>query len=104
MVDIPVPARSPLDHTRDSAWRVRARRGWELTCNVLAHPTTVIGVIIIVLMIGIALLAPVITQPNTPDPYQLPRAWGAPPPPPATPGPLLGTHTHRRDAPPPALR
>src|SRR3546814_8955946 len=77
MVDIPVPARSPLDHTRDSAWRVRARRGWELTCNVLANPTTVIGVIIIVLMIGIALLAPVITEPNTPDPYQMPRDWGA---------------------------
>ncbi len=85
--------RSPQGFARhaDSAWRVRARRGWELTASVLSNPTTVIGLVIVVLMIGMALLAPFITVPNTPDPYQMPRDWGAVRAPPGTPGHPLGT-------------
>ena len=75
----------------DSAWRVRLRRGWDLTRNVLANPTTVIGLVIVTLMIGMALFAPFIAEPNTPDPYQMPRDWGAVRMPPGTPGHLLGT-------------
>jgi peptide/nickel transport system permease protein len=97
MVDISAPARLPLPPVRDSAWRVRARRGLELTRSVLSNPTTVIGLVIIVLMIGMALLAPVITEPNTPDPYQMPRDWGAPRKPPGTPGHPLGTTNNGGD-------
>jgi peptide/nickel transport system permease protein len=75
----------------DSAWRVRARRTLDLTTNVLSNPTTVIGLVIIIMMIGMALLAPVITEPNVPDPYQMPRDWGAVRKPPGTPGHILGT-------------
>ncbi len=96
MVDVSAPARLPLP-VRESPWRVRARRGWELTGNVLANPTTVIGFVIILLLIGMALLAPVITEPNSPDPYQMPRDWGSPRAPPGTPGHPLGTTNNGGD-------
>jgi peptide/nickel transport system permease protein len=96
MVDIPSPALK-LPQVRESALRIRAKRGWELTASVLANPTTVIGLVIIVLMIGMALLAPVITEPNAPDPYQMPRDWGSPRAPPGTPGHLLGTTNNGGD-------
>ena len=90
MVDVTASTRLPLP-PRESAWRVRARRSWELAGNVLSNPTTVIGLVIILLLIGMALLAPVITEPNTPDPYQMPRDWHAVRKPPGTPGHILGT-------------
>ena len=96
MVDVPSAA-FKLPEVRESAWSVRAKRGWELTGNVLSNPTTVIGLVIIVLMIGMALLAPVITEPNTPDPYQMPRDWEAPRKPPGTPGHFLGTTNNGGD-------
>ena len=96
MVDVPAsPYRTPF--LTESPWRVRAKRGWELTGNILSNPTTVIGLVIIVLMIGMALLAPVITEPNVPDPYQMPRDWSAPRMPPGTPGHLLGTTNNGGD-------
>jgi len=96
MVDIPSPA-PRIPEIYESAWTVRARRGWELTANVLSNPTTAIGLGIIILMIGMALLAPVITEPNAPDPYQMPRDWGAPRKPPGTPGHFLGTTNNGGD-------
>jgi peptide/nickel transport system permease protein len=48
-------------------------------------------------MIGMALLAPVLTEANTPDPYQMPRDWGALNEPPGTPGFPLGTTSHGGD-------
>jgi len=99
MVDTPTPGR-PIQVFRplpDSAWRVRTRRGLELTAGVLSNPTTVIGMAIITLMIGMALLAPVITEPNVPDPYQMPRDWGAVRKPPGTPGHPLGTTNNGGD-------
>lgn len=45
----------------------------------------------ITVLIGLAVLAPLIAEPNTPDPYQMPRDWGALNEPPGTPGHLLGT-------------
>ncbi len=75
----------------ESALRVRMRRAGELTGNVLANPTTLAGLIIIVAMIAMALLAPWITEPNTPDPTQMPRDWGAIAVPPGSPGHPLGT-------------
>jgi peptide/nickel transport system permease protein len=67
------------------------RRLGELTGNVLSNPTTLAGLIIITAMIGMALLAPWITTPNTPDPTQMPRDWGAIAVPPGSPGHPLGT-------------
>lgn len=75
----------------DSAWRVRARRAGELTASLLKNPTTVVGLTLIVLMISMALFAPWLIEPNSPDPYQMPRDWGAVAAPPGTPGHPLGT-------------
>ncbi len=75
----------------ESALRVRMRRARELSGNVLSNPTTRAGLVIIVAMIGMALLAPWITEPNTPDATQMPRDWGAIAVPPGSPGHPLGT-------------
>ena len=96
MVDIPTPFRA-VPQVRDSALRVRLRRGWEITGSVLANPTTVIGLVIIIMMIGMALLAPILIEPNSPDPYQMPRDWGSPRKPPGTPGHPLGTTNNGGD-------
>ncbi len=87
-----IPRRMPVTvPTVDSAWRVRARRWRELLGSVLANPTTVVGLVLIVGMLAVALFAPAITEPNTPDPYQMPRDWGALNVPPGSPGHILGT-------------
>ena len=70
---------------------VRLRRAGELAREVLSNPTTFLGLVIIVALIMMALLAPVITEPNQPDAYQMPRDWGALDAPPGTPGHILGT-------------
>jgi peptide/nickel transport system permease protein len=57
----------------------------------LSNPTTVIGLIIIGLMLSMAIFAPWITTANIPDPYQMPRDWGAVRKPPGEMGYLLGT-------------
>ncbi|MGH8911353.1 MAG: ABC transporter permease [Acidimicrobiia bacterium] len=89
MVDIPVPTRLPVP--APGPWAVRARRFAEVSAQVLRNPTTVIGLVIIVGLLALALLAPFLTTPNVPDPYQMPRDWGARDAPPGTPGHLLGT-------------
>lgn len=73
------------------ALRTRARRFRELSQEVLRNPTTLMGLILIVAMIAMAVFAPVLIEPNTPDPYQMPRDWGALNEPPGTPGHILGT-------------
>ena len=73
------------------ALRTRARRLGDLTRDVLSNPTTLVGLILIVAMIAIAIFAPLLVEPNTPDPYQMPRDWGAINEPPGTPGHILGT-------------
>jgi len=69
----------------------RLRRLTEITREVLRNPTTLIGVALIVAMIGMAIFAPLLIEPNTPNPYQMPRDWGALNEPPGTPGHFLGT-------------
>jgi peptide/nickel transport system permease protein len=76
---------------QESAARVRARRVLELTRSVLSNPTTVFGVVLIVGMLAMALFAPLIAPPNTPDPYQMPRDWSNLNVPPGSPGHILGT-------------
>ena len=82
------PAR--LDKT-DTAFRVRLGRLLALFQRLVSNPTTVMGLVIIGLMLGMAIFAPWIAEPNTPDPYQMPRDWGAVRKPPGTPGHWLGT-------------
>jgi peptide/nickel transport system permease protein len=79
------------------ALSVRLRRLGEVTVQTLRNPVTVIGLVIIVLMFAMALLAPVLTTPNEPNPYQMPRDWTALNEPPGTPGHPLGTTAHGGD-------
>ncbi|HSK23387.1 MAG TPA: ABC transporter permease [Egicoccus sp.] len=69
----------------------RSRRIWSVTKEALRIPTASIGLVIIVAMLAMAFLAPLLTEPNAPDPYQMPRDWGALNQPPGSPGYLLGT-------------
>ena len=71
--------------------KTRLHRLGELSREVLGNPTTLIGVILIVAMIGMAVFAPLLIEANTPNPYQMPRDWGALNEPPGTPGHVLGT-------------
>jgi peptide/nickel transport system permease protein len=82
---------------RTTALQVRLQRLRDLSANILSNPTTVIGLVIIVAMIAMALFAPFITEPNQPDPYQMPRDWNAVRMPPLTPGFLLGTTSEGGD-------
>ena len=88
MADVTLPRVAPMP---ESALQTRLRRARELTANVMSNPLTVVGIVLIGAMLAIAALAPVITEPNTPDPYQMPRDWGALNAPPGTEGHILGT-------------
>lgn len=90
MVDIPQPVPG-IAPAAESALRTRFARARELSVAVLSNPTTMVGLVLITIMLGIALFAPQIAPPNTPDAYQMPRDWGALNEPPGTPGHLLGT-------------
>ncbi len=59
--------------------------------QALKKPTTMAGAIVIVLLIGMAIFAPLITDANHPDPYQMPRDWRMTDAPPGTSGHILGT-------------
>jgi peptide/nickel transport system permease protein len=59
--------------------------------DALRKPTTAIGVVVIVLLLGMAVFAPLLAEPNTPSAYQMPRDWTATDAPPGSPGHPLGT-------------
>ncbi|MDG2429977.1 MAG: ABC transporter permease [Paracoccaceae bacterium] len=85
------PQNSNITITKDSAFSVKINRFLALLQRLLSNPTTVIGLIIIGLMLSMAIFAPWITTANIPDPYQMPRDWGAVRKPPGEMGYLLGT-------------
>lgn len=85
------PVENPEPVAGEGAARVRLRRAGELVGSALSNPTTVIGLVIIVLLIGMALFAPLLVAANTPDSSQMPRDWGAIAAPPGSPDHLLGT-------------
>jgi peptide/nickel transport system permease protein len=89
VVDVPIPETTRI--RVEGPWIVRLRRFAEITRRVLRNPTTLAGLLIIVALLSLAILAPVLTEPNVPDPYQMPRDWGARDAPPGTPGHPLGT-------------
>ena len=76
---------------RETAFRVRMRRLFGVLQRLTANPTTVVGLVIICLMLAMAIFAPWITEANSPDPYQMPRDWGAVRKPPGTAGYIFGT-------------
>lgn len=84
-------------HPGPGPFAARVKRLGEVSAQVLRNPTTVIGLVVIALMILMALLAPVITTPNEPNPYQMPRDWAALNEPPGTAGHPLGTTAHGGD-------
>jgi len=86
VIDTPLTA-TPVD----GPVAVRVRRFLELSRQVLRNKTTLAGLIVIIAMISMAFLAPLLTTPNVPDPYQMPRDWAALNQPPGTPGHILGT-------------
>ena len=81
----------PVSRFPDSAFSVRAGRMATLLRDALRKPTTAVGVVVIVLLLGMAVFAPLLAEPNTPDPYQMPRDWTATDAPPGSPGHPLGT-------------
>jgi peptide/nickel transport system permease protein len=86
------PSQSSITNiTKASAISVKINRLVALLQRLLSNPTTVIGLIIIGLMLSMAIFAPWITTANIPDPYQMPRDWGAVRKPPGEMGYLLGT-------------
>lgn len=68
-------------------WKRRAEVGRE----VLRNPLTVIGLAIITFFLLMAIFAPVLAEPNQPDPYQSPRDWSNIDSPPGVAGHILGT-------------
>jgi len=74
-----------------SARQVRLRRWTEIFRSLMTNPTTALGMIIIFLLLAMAIFAPWLLTPNTPEAYQMPRDWGATRMPPGTPNHPLGT-------------
>lgn len=92
MTDVTTGAvRAGAGAPKETAFRVRTRRTMGVLQRLASNPTTVVGLVIIALMLAMAILAPWITEPNSPDPYQMPRDWGSVRKPPGTPGHILGT-------------
>ena len=83
------PIVAPVGHWQ--ALRTRVRRFRELAAIALRSPTTVFGAILILALVTMAICAPLIMEPNFPDPYQMPRDWAQINAPPGTPGHPLGT-------------
>jgi peptide/nickel transport system permease protein len=94
MVDI---TRRPTSFPMARSLAVRLRRSAEVTREVLRNPTTLAGLVVILAMVGMAVLAPVLTEPNTPNPYQMPRDWTALNDPPGSARHPLGTTPHGGD-------
>jgi peptide/nickel transport system permease protein len=92
MTDIPHPGVGlPSPPARWDVARTRLRRVRGLAGQALRSPTTLVGAVIITLLIGMAIFAPLIVEPNVPDPYQMPRDWNNVNAPPGTEGHPLGT-------------
>lgn len=75
----------------DTPFRVKTRRLWDTSKDVFSRGSTAMGAIMIVLMLGMALLAPLLMEPNPQGAYQMPRDLSAVASPPGTDGHILGT-------------
>jgi len=98
MTDIAHPGiRRPAPGGRREALRVRARRLGDLAAEALKSPTTLVGAVVITLLLALAAFAPLLVEPNVPDPYQMPRDWQDINAEPGSPGHLLGTTSEGGD-------
>jgi peptide/nickel transport system permease protein len=86
-----VRAESPPAIVHDGPFKVRVARLWGTTKEVLSKGSTLVGAILIVLMLGMAIFAPLLVDANPRDPYQMPRDLSAVAVPPGTEGHPLGT-------------
>ena len=71
--------------------RVKARRLWGTTKEVFSRGSTAFGAIVIVLLLMMAIFAPLIVPENPRGAFQMPRDLSSVAVPPGTPGHLLGT-------------
>lgn len=76
---------------------VRWNRRKEVAAEVLRNPLTVVGLVIIAFFFLLAAAAPLLTEPNQPDPYQSPRDWSNIDSPPGVEGHVLGTDSSGGD-------
>ena len=74
-----------------STLSVKWKRRLEVGREVLRNPLTVIGLAIISAFLLMAIFAPLLAEPNQPDPYQSPRDWSNIDSPPGVAGHVLGT-------------
>lgn len=77
--------------SRLSTLSVKWKRRLEVGREVLRNPLTVIGLAIITAFLLMAIFAPLLAEPNQPDPYQSPRDWSNIDSPPGVAGHVLGT-------------
>lgn len=87
----PVRAETPPAVVRESPSRVKLRRFLANTKEVFSRGSTVFGGVLIVLMLGMAIFAPLIVDENPRGAYQMPRDLSAVAAPPGTEGHPLGT-------------
>ena len=84
-----LPRATPAGRFEGLLTRLRRARG--LVREALKSVTTLVGATMVLALIAMALFAPLLIEPNRPDPYQMPRDWSAINQPPGTPGHVLGT-------------
>jgi peptide/nickel transport system permease protein len=86
-----------VDLANQSVMSVKWTRRKEVAREVFSNPLTVLGMVIIGAFFLMALFAPLLTEPNQPDPYQSPRDWANIDSPPGVDGHVLGTDSQGGD-------
>ena len=86
-----------VDLANQSVMSVKWTRRKEVAREVFSNPLTVLGMVIIGAFFLMALLAPLLTEPNQPDAYQSPRDWANIDSPPGIDGHVLGTDSQGGD-------
>ena len=90
-------ATAAIDMSNHSVMSVKWTRRKEVAREVFSNPLTVLGMVIIGAFFLMALLAPLLTEPNQPDAYQSPRDWANIDSPPGIDGHVLGTDSQGGD-------
>jgi peptide/nickel transport system permease protein len=90
-------ATAAIDESNQSVMSVKWTRRKEVAREVFSNPLTVLGMVIIGAFFLMALLAPLLTEPNQPDAYQSPRDWANIDSPPGIDGHVLGTDSQGGD-------
>lgn len=90
-------ATAAIDVSNQSVMSVKWTRRKEVAREVFSNPLTVLGMVIIGAFFLMALLAPLLTEPNQPDAYQSPRDWANIDSPPGVDGHVLGTDSQGGD-------